>query len=96
MFDLGIRSVAVAGVLLIVYFSLAVIVFLAVSGPVDALLDGFDDADASEATDEMNTYLPNIRTAMKIAFALFIVTPVVGFVMWVFSREPFYEQYRRY
>lgn len=96
MFDLGLRSITVAGVLLVVYLSLAIIVFLAISGPVDSIFDGFDDADAAEATDEMNLYLPNIRTAMHIAFTLFIVTPVVGFVMWVFSREPFYEHYRRF
>ena len=85
-----------AGLTMLVGVAMFVIVFYVISAPVEHILDGFDNADVGDATDEMNTYLPNIRIALQMAFALIIVSPVVGFVIWVYSRDPEWQFYRRY
>jgi len=96
LFDLGIRSITQAGVLFLAFLFMVVVFYFVLSGPVDAIFDGFDDVDDPISGDEIDLFLPNIRTAMNIAFALMLATPITGFIMWVFSREPFYERYRRY
>lgn len=96
MFDLNLRSITIAGILLLVFLFSSIIFYMTVSGPISTVLDGFDDADVGDASDEMDSFLPGVRIALSMAFAIFVITPVAGFVMWVFSREPFYERYRRY
>lgn len=85
-----------AGVTMLVGVAMFAIVFFVVSTPINSMMDSFDDANTGDATDEMNTYLPNIRTALSMAFALIIVSPIVGFIIWVYSREPDWSYYRRY
>lgn len=91
------RSVITAGATLIIATFLILLVFFVLSTPVTTILDGFDDADAGEATDEMNDYLPDIRTAFWLGISIAIVTPALIFVFWVFHREPdWYYRKRRY
>lgn len=76
-----------AGVLMLLYLFITIIVFFIISSPLDSIFNGFDDT-TGEHSDEMDIYLPNIRTALNIFFALVIAAPIIGFIMWVFHREP--------
>ena len=84
-----------AGLTMIVGVAMFAIVFFVISEPLDLILDGFDNMEG-DTSDEMDLYLPSIRSAMKIAFALIIISPVVGFMVWVYSRNPEWTYYRRY
>jgi len=84
-----------AGVAMLVYLFLFLIVYFVISSPLDAIFDGLDDADAGEATDELDWMLPNITGALDIFFALIIAVPITGFIVWVFSREPDWYYNRR-
>jgi ABC-type polysaccharide/polyol phosphate export permease len=84
-----------AGLSMLLFIFLAVIIYFVISAPMTAMFDAFDDADAGEATDEMNSFLPNIRSALNMFFAVLIAIPITGFVIWVFRREPDW-MFRRY
>ena len=75
-----------AGVIMLVYLFMFSIIYFILSAPLDAVFDGFDDT-TGEHSDEMDTYLPNIKTALNIFFAIVIATPVVAFIMFVYRRE---------
>jgi Sec-independent protein secretion pathway component TatC len=83
------------GYMLISVFLILVVYY--VSSPFfTTFFDHIDDIDAAEATDEIDNFLPNIRTALNIAFAVAVVAPVIIFVMRTFEREPDWSYYRRY
>jgi len=84
-----------AGLTMLIGVFLFSIVFFVISAPLDAILDGFDDTPG-EHSNEMDRYLPNIRTAFKMGIALIIISPIVGFIVWVYSRDPNWSIYRRY
>ncbi|NIQ89374.1 MAG: hypothetical protein GWN93_10035 [Deltaproteobacteria bacterium] len=92
------RSIITGGATLIIATFLIIIVFFVLSNPVTSILDGFDDIDAGDATDDMNTYLPDIRTAFWLGMSIAIVTPAVIFVFWIFHREPdhYYKRRKRF
>lgn len=71
------------------------VLYFVISTPLESMFGSFDDADSGDATDEMNTFLPNIRNAMNMAFAIAIVTPPVVFILWIFYREPEWTYRRR-
>lgn len=75
------------GVIMLVYLFMFSLVYYVISAPLDSIFDGLAATDGEHA-DEMGVYLPNIRTALNIFFALVIATPIVGFIMWVYHREP--------
>jgi len=95
MFDMNTGSIIKAGVSMLLYLFLVLVIYFILSSPLDTLFDNFDDLDAAEATDEMNEYLPNIITSLDIFFALIIAAPITGFIVWVFSREPDWSYRRR-
>ena len=76
------------GAMMLIYIFMFSLIYFILAAPLDAIFDGFDDIDSGEAVDEMDTYLPNIKTALNIFFALVIAIPIVGFIMWVYHREP--------
>lgn len=84
------------GVIFIFYLFVVIMSYYVMSTPVNMLFDGFDAADFGEAEDEMNTHLPNYRTAFTIAMAILLALPITWFVMKIFSREPDIYQYRRF
>jgi len=75
------------GIIMLVYLFLFLIVYFVLSAPLTSMFDGFGAA-SGEHSDEMDTYLPYIRSALNVAFALIIVSPIVGFIVWVYHREP--------
>jgi len=77
-----------AGALMLIATFVILLLYFVVSTPLTSMFDSFDDADAGEATDEMNDYLPHIRTAINMAFAIAIITPSLIFIFWIFHREP--------
>ena len=77
-----------AGAMMLIYLFMFSLVYFILATPLDAVFDGFDNIKGGEAVDEMDEYLPNIRTALNIFFALVIAIPIVGFIMWVYHREP--------
>lgn len=84
--------VRAGGIMLIGTFAILVLYFV-ISTPITAMFDSFDDAETPYSDDEMNEYLPNIRTALNMAFAIAIITAAVIFIFWIFHREQ--EPYRR-
>ena len=75
------------GAILLVYLFMFTLVFFILSAPLSSIFDGLSDT-TGEHSDEMAEYLPNIRNALNIFFALVIATPIVGFIVWVYHREP--------
>ena len=91
------ESIIKTGAILIISTFIIIVFFFIISTPVTEILSGFDNADVSEAEDEMNEYLPNIETAFWLGMSIAIITPAVIFVLWVFHREPdWYYKRRRY
>jgi len=87
-------SITKNGVIFIAYLALMLFLFYILGGPIDTVMDGIlSDTTVSQ----MATYGPAFKTAARLAFAIGITTPVVWFVVKMFSREPayFYDK-RRY
>ena len=76
-----------AGAFMLLYLFIFTLVFFVIDAPITAMLDGFYDTEGDHS-DEMDIFLPDIRTALSIFFALIIAAPIIGFIMWVFHREP--------
>lgn len=85
-----------AGVTFVVYLFIMVVLYFALSTPVDAIMDALLNVPLGEATDEMALYNPNISWALKLVFAIGISIPVTWFIFWVFSREPDVSRIRRF
>jgi hypothetical protein len=88
-----VRSLTKAGVVLLVYLALVLIVYFALSGPVNALFNAFDSTNWGAAESQHASYMSLIRQAMTVFFAIFISIPIVWFFFWVFHREPAYIEY---
>jgi ABC-type uncharacterized transport system YnjBCD permease subunit len=90
MVDSEVDNLIHAGVILGVYLFIAILVYFLLSGPVNAVFDGLNAGaqGVPSVKPYMDLYLPSIRDAVQIAFALGIAFPVTWFVFWVFSREP--------
>lgn len=85
-----------AGVTFVVYLFIMVVLYFALSTPVDSIMDALLNVPLGEATDEMALYNPNISWALKLVFAIGISIPVTWFIFWVFSREPDVSRIRRF
>jgi len=90
------RSITIIGATFLLYLFIMIIVFYVLSSPVAYIFDAFAGVPLGEASDEMATYLPYYRAAVQLGFAIGIATPVVWFIMKIFSREPAYYMPRRY
>lgn len=90
------NSIAKAGVYFAVYLFIMVTVFFVLSAPVNYIFDGFLLGEYGLAQDEMNTFVPLLKGAVQMAFAICLAAPLMWFVMWVFHREPDVSRYRRY
>jgi len=93
--DMNPNSITVAGVIMLIYLSVMIMFFYLLSTPVNAIFDGLSGTSLGEATDEMATFLPWIRTAVNMVFAIGIATPITWFIFWIFNREPDFSRYRR-
>jgi len=81
-------SVTMAGaVMLVATFAILVLYFI-ISTPMESMFNSFDDIDSGEATDEMDEYLPGIKNAFYMGFAIAIITPALIFIFWIYHREP--------
>lgn len=90
-------SISRIGMVFIIYLFCLLITFFILSEPIDMIWDSFSDADFAEGEDEKDSLILNIRTVMKMFWALFMTLPLVWVVSKVFSREPatYYRRYRR-
>ena len=70
------------------------ILYFVISTPINTFFDTLDDADVAEANTYMDSYLPIIRNALTMAFAVTAAIPSTWFVIYVFTREPDWS-YRR-
>lgn len=77
-----------AGIVMLSYLFMILIAYFILSVPITMIFDGFDDADTGEATDEIDQYLPNIRTVFHMFFAMMAAVPLTWFTLWVMKREP--------
>ena len=89
------KSITMAGGILVLSTFMIIVLFFVIS-PMESMFASFDDADAAEATDEMNEFLPYIKTAFWMGMAIAIITPALIFIFWIFHREPdwYYERRR--
>jgi hypothetical protein len=83
------------GASMLIGLFLVIILYFVISTPLESIMDGFDDADVGDANAEMDYTLPWIRSAMSMAFAIAIASPVVIFVFRTFEREPRWDYRRR-
>ena len=84
-----------AGLVFAVYLFVMVLLYFALSVPIDAIMDGLSEAPLGDASDEMAQHAPNINWAIKAACACGIATPLTWFIFWVFSKEPYIGVGRR-
>lgn len=97
MFDVESDSLIMMGVAFITYLFMAIIFTFVFHYPVDLILNAFQGATVTNATPYLSEFIPYYRTALIIAFALFVGTPVAWFIVKIFSREPaVYKNKRRY
>lgn len=89
-------SITYNSVIFLLFLFIAIVVFSILSDPVDTILDAILGMDGLTSSSQIDTYVPYIKTAVKIAFSLTIATPVVWFIIKIFSREPaYYNRYNR-
>jgi heme/copper-type cytochrome/quinol oxidase subunit 2 len=74
------------------YLFLVLVVYFALSGPVNVLFDAFQGANWAAAEGHKAGYMSLIRQAMTVTFAIFICIPITWFFFWVFHREPAWNQ----
>ena len=86
-------SITINGAMMLLLFFVFIIIFSVLGGPVDSIMDSILGMDGLESSDEIDTYVPLIKTAARIAFALGISVPAVWFTAKVFSREPAHYYY---
>ena len=91
-----ITNIIHAGIAFVVYLFVMIVLYYALSTPVDAILSAISDAATGYSAGPMATHGPNFSWAVKLAFAIGISIPVTWFIMWVFSREPDVSRIRRY
>ena len=95
--DLDVRNITMAGLIFAVYLFIMVIFTFVIAGPLDSIFNAFSSsANQTSSASNVQTFLPAIRTGMKIAFALGVATPIAWFIFWIFHREPDEEIIRRY
>lgn len=94
-----VHSLTKAGVILIVALFTVLIMYFALSIPVNTLFDAFQGADWAAAEGHKIAYMALIRQATTVFFAILVSIPIVWFFFWVFHREPAYvpvENNRRF
>ena len=82
------------GLVLLLDVFLIMIFYFVISAPLTILFDGFDDIEDEYSGDEMNIFLPDIRTALNIAFAVAAGSIVCLFLLRLFEREPDWRFYK--
>lgn len=77
-----------AGIVMIVYLFMILLAYFVLSTPITAIFDAFDDTDTGAATEQLDQFLPTIRTAFNMFFAMMAAVPMTWFIFWVMHREP--------
>jgi uncharacterized membrane protein len=85
-----------AGLIFVVYLAVAIVLYLFFSPAAFAVLDGVAGGAVGTSSESyMNIYKDGIVMAVSMAFAFGVAFPVVWFIFWVFSRDPFEGLMRR-
>jgi len=90
--NMEVHSLTKAGVVFLLYLFLVLVIYFALSTPVEMLFDAFESADFAGAETQKDTYMPVIRTACTIFFSILVSIPVAWFFFWIFHREPSYQE----
>lgn len=88
-------SIAMAGMVFVVYVFVMLVLALFLADPIDNILEAIGAADVPDANAELDTYIPMYRSAVTLVLLLGMATPFVVFIMWIFNREPVQEYIRR-
>jgi len=86
------NSILVAGIVLIVYEAVILIIYFVGGDAVLRVLNGIFDLSP---VPEMGTFSPIILTCFNMMFAVAFLLPVVWFFVWVYKKEHGY-QFRRF
>ena len=97
MYEEGeVNNIIHAGMIFILYLFIAILLYYALSYPINMIFDGFSAGSVGTASESYMTWLlPNVRWGLNVAFALFMALPVAWFVLWIFSQEPDFSMFRR-
>ena len=87
-----VKSLTKAGVVFLVYLFIVIVLYFFLSVPINSIYDAFEAGSWSLAESQKAGYMPLIRTATTVFFAVLISIPVTWFFFWVFHREPSYQQ----
>ena len=86
-------SLIVNSLYFLLYLFIAAVLYFVLGGPIDTIFDSFT---SNPAVPQQATLIPYYKTAVRIAFAIGVTTPVFWYVAKMFSREPTYYKYKRY
>ncbi len=86
------NSIIVAGIILVIYEAITLIIFFVGGEAVLAVLQGIINVIT---TSEMATHGPLVITCFYLLFAIAFIVPVVWFFVWVTKREQGF-QFRRF
>lgn len=87
------NSIFLAGIILIVYEAIMLMIFFFLSDPILSVLEGIFAGTTN--IPEMSTFSPIILTVFNIIFAIAFIIPVIWFFVWIYQKEHGY-QFRRF
>ena len=77
-------SIIIAGIVLIIFEAIVLIIYFVASDPILSVLEGIFSLST---VSEMGTYSPIILTVFNVMFAIAFITPIVYFFVWVYKKE---------
>ena len=73
------------GVIAATFLFITLLGFYVLSGPIDTIIDAFDDADMGHANDEMDEFMPVFKNILTLFWAIFLALPLTWIVIKVFG-----------
>lgn len=77
-----------AGVILIIYLAVLILIFIFISSPFETLVSNFEDINGTASDAKVESQGGYSRTIFNMVFGGLALVPCIYFVIWVFSREP--------
>ena len=76
-------SITRIGVIGATFLFITLLGFYVLSGPIDTIMDTFDDADMGHANDEMDEFMPVFKNVLTLFWAIFLALPLTWIVIKV-------------